>query len=80
TSEKSAINILNKGIRRDCLPKTGQRGQGFYVAKVKGALPEWGAEQATSGGRHNLSICKRALNKMLGERNNLFLPNEAKCT
>ncbi|HHE0548468.1 TPA: hypothetical protein ACN362_004714 [Vibrio parahaemolyticus] len=80
TSEKSAINILNTGIRRDCLPKTGQIGHGFYVAKVKGALPEWGAEQATSVGRHNLSICQRALNKMLGERNNLFLPNEAKRT
>ncbi|ENM5843440.1 hypothetical protein V4V60_003611 [Vibrio mimicus] len=80
TSEKSAINILNTGVRRDCLPKTGQIGPGFYVAKVKGALPEWGAEQATSVGRHNLGIFQRTLNNVLGERNNFFLPNEAKRT
>lgn len=80
TSEKSAINILNTGIRRECLPKTGQIGPRFYVAKVKGALPEWGAEQATSLGRHNLSIFQRTLNNVLGERNNLFLPSDAKRT
>ncbi|WP_188014082.1 hypothetical protein [Photobacterium damselae] len=80
TSEKSAVNILNTGIRQDCLPKTGQIGHGFYVAKVKGALPEWGTEQATSAGRSKLSIFQKTLNNVLGEKNNIFLPNEAKRT
>lgn len=47
TSEKSAVNIINTGVRRECLPPTGQIGPGFYVAKVKGKLPDWGASLAT---------------------------------
>jgi len=39
TSESSAQNILHTGVRRECLPATGQIGPGFYIAKMKGELP-----------------------------------------
>ncbi len=43
TSEASAQNILSVGVQERFLPPTGQIGRGFYIAKMNGTLPQWGA-------------------------------------
>ena len=53
TSEASAQNILAVGIQRKFLPATGQIGPGFYLAKMNGELPQWGAGWATQQARPN---------------------------
>ncbi|MPY22319.1 hypothetical protein FM037_09035 [Shewanella psychropiezotolerans] len=80
TSESSALNILKTGVRRECLPPTGQIGPGFYIAKMKGNLPEWGATQATAPARHHMWIWRTIVSRITGEYHNPFLPNNAKRT
>lgn len=80
TSESAALNILNTGIRRECLPPTGQIGPGFYIAKMKGSLPEWGAVQATARERNQLWAWRTMLSRLTGEYYNPVLPNDAKMT
>jgi hypothetical protein len=88
TSETSALSILNEGVRRDRLPKNGQIGPGFYVARMKGKLPEWGAEQATAPARHRaerarlearrkMSYFTWAISYLTGDTNNPIIDPDA---
>ncbi len=80
TSESSALDILNTGIRRERLPRTGQIGPGFYIAKAKGKLPEWGAVQATASARNKLWAWQTFISRITGEYRNLAIPINAKMT
>jgi hypothetical protein len=51
TSEAHALSILGNGVLAEKLSPNGQIGKGFYIAKLNGALPRWGAEIATTEGR-----------------------------
>ena len=73
TSEAAARNILTTGVRREALPSRGQIGPGFYVAHMKGKLPEWGAENATAPARHRMTYFTRMVSCLTGDANNPFI-------
>lgn len=66
TSEASAQNILRLGVSEQFLPKTGQIGPGFYIAKMNGTLPQWGAIQATATAKAKQSYFIRMITKLTG--------------
>ncbi|MCD0502121.1 hypothetical protein [Bordetella petrii] len=78
TSEASAVNILTVGVQERFLPPTGQIGRGFYVAKMNGALPKWGAEQATAPARARQPRFTQMISLLTGEAKNPWLDNSAK--
>lgn len=78
TSEASALNILTVGIQERFLPRTGQIGRGFYVAKMNGTLPQWGAETATEQARARQSRFTRMVSLLTGEARNPWLADNAK--
>jgi hypothetical protein len=80
TSEKSAQNILTVGIQERFLPPTGQIGRGFFIAKMNGTLPQWGAENATAGARSRLSYFVRMVSLLTGEVNNPLIGTDAQRT
>jgi len=80
TSEASALNILSVGIQARFLPPTGQIGPGFYVAKMNGTLPQWGAENATAPARVQQSWFTRVVSRLTGEMNNPLVGNDAQRT
>lgn len=51
TSELHASSIIRDGVLPEKLSRTGQIGQGFYIAKLNKHLPRWAATIATSEGR-----------------------------
>lgn len=80
TSETSAQNILKVGIQAEFLPETGQIGPGFYVAKMSGELPQWGAEQATAPAREKQWRLTRFISALTGDTYNPFSNNDARRT
>lgn len=78
TSEASAVNILTVGIQEKFLPPTGQIGRGFYVAKMNGTLPQWGAVNATEQARGRQPFYVRMLSMLTGEARNPLLESGAK--
>ncbi|MBV8156442.1 MAG: hypothetical protein JO278_02230, partial [Dyella sp.] len=80
TSETSALNILAVGIQARFLPPTGQMGRGFYVAKMNGTLPQWGARTATEIARARLSYFTRIVGLLTGNVNNPWIGNAARQT
>jgi len=80
TSEASALNILSVGIQARFLPPTGQIGPGFYVAKMNGTLPQWGADWATERARSQQSFFVRMVSRITGEMNNPLIGNDARRT
>jgi hypothetical protein len=80
TSEESAQNILNAGIQERRLGATGQIGRGFYVARMNGTLPHWGAEQATAEARSKLPYFVRMVSLLTGEVNNPLIGIDARRT
>lgn len=78
TSETSAVNILTVGVQERFLPPTGQIGRGFYVAKMNGKLPHWGAEQATAPARTHQSRFVQMISLLTGEAKNPWLDSSAK--
>lgn len=80
TSEASARNILSVGVQARFLPKTGQIGRGFYVARANGTLPQWGAHNATAPARMHHSYFIHIISLLTGERNNPWLAENARQT
>ncbi len=80
TSEASAQNILSVGVQERFLPPTGQIGRGFYIAKMNGTLPQWGAENATELARRNQPYFTRMVSLLTGEENNPWLDKAAQRT
>lgn len=80
TSEASAQNILSVGVQERFLPPTGQIGRGFYIAKMNGTLPQWGAENATEFARRNQPYFTRMVSLLTGESNNPWLDKAAQRT
>ncbi|UOD32512.1 hypothetical protein INH39_13150 [Massilia violaceinigra] len=80
TNEKSARSILTDGVQARFLPPMGQIGRGFYLAKMNGTLPQWGAETATFGARSKLSYFQRMVVYLSGSYNNRFIDDAAKST
>ena len=80
TSESSAQNILTVGIQERFLPAAGQIGRGFYVARMNGTLPHWGAEQATAEARSKLPYFVRMVSLLTGEVNNPLIGIDARRT
>ncbi|MFT2793433.1 hypothetical protein ACMV5I_25655 [Serratia sp. T13T92] len=80
TSELSALNILSVGIQERFLSPNGQIGQGFYIAKINGTLPQWGAANATYTARQNQPYFTRMISFLTGEANNPWLDKAAQQT
>lgn len=80
TSQASAQNILSVGVQERFLPPTGQIGRGFYIAKMNGTLPQWGAENATELARRNQPYFTRMVSLLTGESNNPWLDKAAQRT
>lgn len=80
TSEASAQNILSVGVQERFLPPTGQIGRGFYIAKMNGTLPQWGAENATEFARRNQPYFTRMVSLLTGASNNPWLDKAAQRT
>ncbi|WP_440994748.1 polymorphic toxin-type HINT domain-containing protein [Cysteiniphilum litorale] len=72
TSERSARNIINTGIREEALPNTGQIGKGFYVGKTR-EIAEWGAVSSTLGASKKMAYWKKGISYIFGEKNNPFI-------
>ncbi|WP_225815275.1 hypothetical protein [Photorhabdus antumapuensis] len=69
TNESSARSILTNGVQSKFLPPMGQIGRGFYIAKVNGPLPDWGAGCATGP----LSTFQKIVNILTGYNYNPFI-------
>lgn len=80
TSEASALNILAVGIQERFLPPAGQIGRGFYVARMNGTLPQWGAAGATEQARARLSRFAHMISRLTGDLNNPWFNNDARRT
>lgn len=75
TSEASALNILDVGINEQFLPRAGQIGRGFYIARMNGTLPQWGAEIAANFPSARQSWATRAVSRLIGEARNPLIDN-----
>lgn len=80
TNEVSARSILEGGVQARFLPPVGQIGRGFYLAKMNGTLPQWGAGTSVLGARSKLSYFQRMVVYLSGSYNNRFIDDAAKTT
>ncbi|WP_244259645.1 hypothetical protein [Escherichia albertii] len=68
------------GVQERFLPLTRQVGRGFYIAKMNGTLPQWGAENATELACRNQPYFTCMASLLTGESNNPWLDKAAQRT